>query len=275
MREKIDCFLPCDDLEAAQHTVKQLRGNKTIQHIFLLVTELLSAEDSKRFKDCQQILVDNLSSSNTMMSIAENANAEYALLQTKPRQLLLGEGALERILRVASDSDAAMVYADHYDIIGGERKDHPVIDYQIGSIRDDFDFGSLWLVKTSLLHTFAMQAGENDYHHAGLYALRLFLSRNGEIFHINERLYTEEEKDTRASGVKQFDYVNPANREVQIEMEQAATAHLQEIGAKIDPSYYRRPDFNEQEFEFEASVIIPVYNREKTICDAVNTALGQ
>ena len=275
MREKIDCFLPCDDLEAAQHTVKQLRGNKTIQHIFLLVTELLSAEDSKRFKDCQQILVDNLSSSNTMMSIAENASAEYALLQTKPRQLLLGEGALERILRVASDSDAAMVYADHYDIIGGERKDHPVIDYQLGSVRDDFDFGSLWLVKTSLLHTYAMQAGENDYHHAGLYALRLFLSRNGIIFHINERLYTEEEKDTRASGVKQFDYVNPANREVQIEMEQAATAHLQEIGAKIDPSYYRRPDFNEQEFEYEASVVIPVYNREKTICDAVNSALSQ
>jgi SpoIID/LytB domain protein len=275
MREKIDCFLPCDDLEAAQHTVKQLRGNKTIQHIFLLVTELLSAEDSKRFKDCQQILVDNLSSSNTIMSIAENASAEYALLQTKPRQLLLGEGALERILRVASDSDAAMVYADHYDIIGGERKDHPVIDYQLGSVRDDFDFGSLWLVKTSLLHTYAMQAGENDYHHAGLYALRLFLSRNGIIFHINERLYTEEEKDTRASGVKQFDYVNPANREVQIEMEQAATAHLQEIGAKIDPSYYRRPDFNEQEFEYEASVVIPVYNREKTICDAVNSALSQ
>ena len=275
MREKIDCFLPCDDLEAAEHTVKQLRGNKTIQHIFLLVTELLSAEDSKRFSDCHQILVDSLASSNTIMSIAENANADYALLQTKSRQLLLGERALERILRVASDSDAAMVYADHYDILEGQRKDHPVIDYQVGSIRDDFDFGSLWLVKTSLLHTFAMQAGETDYHHAGLYALRLFLSRNGQIFHINERLYTEEELDTRASGVKQFDYVNPANREVQIEMEQAATAHLQEIAAKIDPSYYRRPDFNEQEFEYEASVIIPVYNREKTICDAVNSALTQ
>ena len=275
MREKIDCFLPCDDLEAAQNTVRQLRGNKTIQHIFLLVTELLSAEDSKRFSDCQQILVDSLASSNTIMSIAENANADYALLQTKPRQLLLGERALERALRVASDSDAAMVYADHYDITEGQRKDHPVIDYQIGSVRDDFDFGSLWLIKTPLLHTFAMQAGETDYHHAGLYALRLFLSRNGQIFHINEKLYTEEELDTRASGVKQFDYVNPANREVQIEMEQAATAHLQEIGAKIDPSYYRRPDFNEQEFEFEASVIIPVYNREKTICDAVNSALGQ
>ena len=275
MREKIDCFLPCDDLSAALQTVGQLRHSKTIQHIFLLVTELLSAEDSKLFADCRQILVDSLTSSNTMMSIAENAGADYALLQTKPKQLMLGEGALERLLRVASDSDAAMVYADHYDIVEGKRLEHPVIDYQRGSIRDDFDFGSLLLVKTSLLHTFAMQAGEHDYHHAGLYALRLFLSRNGELFHINERLYTEEETDTRASGVKQFDYVNPRNREVQIEMEHAATEHLKEIGAKIDPSFYRRPDFNEQDFEVEVSVIIPVYNREKTICDAVNSALQQ
>ena len=102
--------------------------------------------------------------------------------------LELGEGALDRILRVASDSDAPMVYADHYDLIDGKRIPHPVIDYQVGSVRDDFDFGSLLLIKTSLLHTFAMQAGESDYHHAGLYALRLFLSRNGQIFHIDEKL---------------------------------------------------------------------------------------
>ena len=275
MREKIDCFLPCDDLKTALHTVRQLRISKTIQHIFLLVSQQLSEEEAADFSDCHQIVVGNLSSSNTLMSIAENAKADYALLQTQPRQLLMGQGALERMLRVASDSDAAMVYADHYDIIGGERKDHPVIDYHLGSIRDDFDFGCLRLVKTSLLHEFATQAGESDYQHAGLYALRLFLSRHGEIFHINEKLYTEEETDTRASGVKQFDYVNPRNREVQIEMEQAATAHLAEIGAKIDPSFYRRPDFNEQEFDVEASVVIPVFNREKTICDAVNSVLSQ
>ena len=241
--------------------------------VFCLAT--ISEEEAADFSDCHQIVVGNLSSSNTLMSIAENAKADYALLQTQPRQLLMGQGALERMLRVASDSDAAMVYADHYDIIGGERKDHPVIDYHLGSIRDDFDFGCLRLVKTSLLHEFATQAGESDYQHAGLYALRLFLSRHGEIFHINEKLYTEEETDTRASGVKQFDYVNPRNREVQIEMEQAATAHLAEIGAKIDPSFYRRPDFNEQEFDVEASVVIPVFNREKTICDAVNSVLSQ
>ena len=275
MREKIDCFLPCDDLRSTARTVMQLRGSKTVQNIFLLVSEPLPANSDEALRKCKTLAVDNLTSSNTLMTIAENAKADYVLLQTKPVSLELGEGAMERILRVASDSDASMVYADHYDLVGGKRIPHPVIDYQTGSLRDDFDFGSLLLVKTPLLHTFAMQAGESDYHHAGLYALRLFLSRHGQLFHIDEKLYTEEETDLRASGVKQFDYVNPRNREVQIEMEHAATAHLEKIGAKIDPSYYRRPDFNEQEFDVEASVIIPVYNREKTICDAISSALSQ
>ena len=275
MREKIDCFLPCGDLTGTTKTVSQLRASKTVQRIFLLTSSPQTIDGNDALKGCRQLTVDSLTSSNTLMTIAENAKADYVLLQTKAVSVELGEGALERILRVASDSDATMVYADHYDLVDGKRIPHPVIDYQRGSIRDDFDFGSLLLIKTPLLHTFAMQAGEHDYHHAGLYALRLFLSRNGQLFHIDEKLYTEEETDTRASGVKQFDYVNPRNREVQIEMENAATVHLQEIGAKIDPSYYRRPDFNEQEFDVEASVVIPVYNREKTICDAVNSALSQ
>ena len=262
MREKIDCFLPCDDLSLAQQTINQLRNSRTVQNIFLLVNSPLD-----EIKDARQITVDNLTSSNTLMRMAENAKADYVLIMTKQASITLGQGALVRMLRVASDSNAAMVYSD--------RTAHPVIDYFPGSIRDDFDFGCLWLVKTSLLHTFAMQAGEHDYQYAGLYALRLFLSRQGQIFHINESLYTEEETDLRASGVKQFDYVNPRNREVQIEMEHAATAHLAAIGAKIDPGFYRRPDFNEQEFEIEASVVIPVYNREKTIMDAVESALGQ
>jgi len=262
MREKIDCFLPCDDLSLAQQTISQLRNSRTVQNIIILVNSPL--ED---VKDARQITVDNLTSSNTLMRMAENAQADYVLIMTKQASVTLGQGALVRMLRVASDSNAAMVYSD--------RTAHPVIDYFPGSIRDDFDFGCLWLVKTSLLHTFAMQAGEHDYQYAGLYALRLFLSRQGEIFHINESLYTEVETDLRASGVKQFDYVNPRNREVQIEMEHAATAHLAAIGAKIDPGFYRRPDFNEQEFEIEASVVIPVYNREKTIMDAVESALGQ
>ena len=193
MREKIDCFLPCEDLEVAAETVSQLRGSKTVQNIFLLVSE-----PGEGIGDCGQIQVAGLTGSNTMMSIAENAKADYALLITKQTRLTLGQGALDRMLRVASDSNAAMVYADHYSLEDGKLERHPAIDYFKGSIRDDFDFGSVLLVKTSLLHTFAMQAGEHDYQYAGLYALRLFLSREGQLFHINEMLYTEQETDLRA-----------------------------------------------------------------------------
>ena len=265
MREKIDCFLPYDG-QITQDIAIQLRGSRTVQNIFLM-TSSAQAELPEAISDARWLKVGNLTSSNTMMEVAENAKADYVLLMTKVAKLTIGQQALERMLRVASDSNAAMVYAD--------RSGHPAIDYFTGSIRDDFDFGALLLIKTSQLHTFAMQAGEHDYHYAGLYALRLFLSREGSIFHINECLYTEEETDLRASGEKQFDYVNPSNRDVQIEMEHAATAHLDAIGAKIDPAFYRRPDFNEQDFDVEASVVIPVYNREKTIMDAVNSALGQ
>jgi SpoIID/LytB domain protein len=259
MREKIDCFLPQGDAKVMEEMAVQLRNSKAVQNVITMETSLMS--------------------SNALMQVAENAKADYLLLLTKPVKVTLGQGALDRMLRVASDSNAVMVYTDHIERKSLEEgftdERHPAIDYFIGSIRDDFDFGALWLIKTSLLHTFAMQAGEHDYRFAALYALRLFLSRKGQLFHINECLYTEEETDLRASGVKQFDYVNPRNREVQIEMEHAATAHLQAIGAKIDPGFYRRPDFNEQDFDIEASVVIPVYNREKTILDAVNSALGQ
>ena len=259
MREKIDCFLPQGDATVMEEMAAQLQNSKAVQNVIALETGLMS--------------------SNALMQVAENAKAEYVLLLTKPVKVTLGQGALDRMLRVASDSNAAMVYADHIERKslddGFSEERHPAIDYFLGSIRDDFDFGALWLIKTSLLHTFAMQAGEYDYQFAALYALRLFLSRQGQLFHINECLYTEDETDLRASGVKQFDYVNPRNREVQIEMEHAATAHLAAIGAKIDPGFYRRPDFNEQGFDIEASVVIPVYNREKTILDAVNSALEQ
>ena len=254
----IDCFLPDFDREAMAATVEQLCESRMVRNIFW---------------------INSVGCSKTIMRVAEQAQAEYTLLFTKPTPVTMGQHALERIVRVASDSGAALVYADRLErkVEDGEWKEerHPVIDYQLGAIRDDFDFGSLLLVNTRMLHAFAMQDGEPDYQYAGLYALRLFLSREGQILHLNETLYTEVEADTRASGVKQFDYVNPRNRDVQIEMEQAATAHLAAIGAKLDSSYYRVPDFGEQVFDVEASVVIPVYNRVKTIADAVNSALAQ
>ena len=216
-----------------------------------------------------------LQSCNFLMHVAEKATADYVLLQLKPVALTLGAGALERMMAAANDTGAAMVYADRYEVKGGVVERHPVIDYQEGSLRDDFDFGSLVLVRTSLLHKYATSDRDADYKYAGFYDFRLFLSREGQLFHLNEFLYTEEERDLRASGEKQFDYVNPANREVQIEMEQACTAHLREVEALVDTTQYQEVDYNEQLFDVEASVVIPVFNRAKTIKDAVESALSQ
>lgn len=274
MRQKIDLFLPCEDLDVAQEALLELHDNKTVQHINLLVSADFAA--SHQVPDgCTFIVVDRLESSNTVSSIAENTDADYVIICTKATPIRWGLYALERFLRTADDTGAVMVYSDHYSVQEGKLEKHPVIDYQAGSLRDDFDFGSLWLVKAQNLLDYAAQQDRQEYQFAGLYDLRLYLSRVGEIFHINEFLYTEDELDTRKSGEKQFDYVNPRNREVQIEMEKACTHHLEKVGALVDTNYYRQPDFDEQEFEYEVSVIIPVFNREKTIADAVKSALSQ
>ena len=243
MKQKIDCFLACHQAGEVSHTVRQLEGSTAVSRVILLEGQPLQ-------------------SSAMMMLVAEKAVAPYVLMVMKPVPLTIGEGALERLLLAASDTGAAMVYADRYAMENGQRKAHPVIDYQEGSLRDDFDFGSLLLIRTSLLHKYATSDHEHDYQYAGFYDLRLFLSREGSLFHLNEYLYTEEELDLRASGEKQFDYVNPANRAVQIEME-------------VDTTQYQKIDFQEQEFKFEASVVIPVFNRVKTIRDAVESALSQ
>lgn len=274
MREKIDLFLPFEALEKGEETLLELHENKTVQHINLLVSSDFASQHQVP-EGCTFVVIDRMESSNTVMSIAENTDADYLLLCTRMTSVRWGLYALERFLRTADDTGAVMVYSDHYSLEEGALTKHPAIDYQAGSLRDDFDFGSLWLIKSQALLDYVAQTDRVDYQYAGLYDLRLYLSRKGEIFHLNEYLYTEAELDTRKSGEKQFDYVNPRNREVQIEMERACTAHLEKVGAIVDTNFYRQPDFDEQNFACEASVVIPVFNREKTIADAVKSALSQ
>ena len=274
MREKIDLFLPFEALEKGEETLLELHENKTVQHINLLVSSDFASQHQVP-EGCTFVVIDRMESSNTVMSIAENTDADYLLLCTRMTSVRWGLYALERFLRTADDTGAVMVYSDHYSLEEGALTKHPAIDYQAGSLRDDFDFGSLWLIKSQALLDYVAQTDRVDYQYAGLYDLRLYLSRKGEIFHLNEYLYTEAELDTRKSGEKQFDYVNPRNREVQIEMERACTAHLEKVGAIVDTNFYRQPDFDEQDFTCEASVVIPVFNREKTIADAVKSALSQ
>lgn len=274
MREKIDLFLPCEYIDDAQNALSVLHEYKTVQHIHFLVSADFAAHHQVP-EGCTFVITDRLESSITIASIAENTDADYVMICTRHTTIGWGNNTLERFLRVADDTDAVMVYADHYKMVEDKMEKHPVIDYQSGSLRDDFDFGSLWCIKAQALADYIAQPDREEYQFAALYDLRLYLSRVGEIFHLNEFLYSEAELDTRKSGEKQFDYVNPRNREVQIEMEKACTQHLGKVGALIDTTFYRQPDFGEQDFEYEASVIIPVFNREKTVADAVKSALGQ
>lgn len=274
MLETIDCFLPCDNFHDIDNTLRQLRGSRMISHINLLVTSDFAMKNAVP-GDCSFIVVDRLASSSAMRSIAESAEADYALVFLGRMPVSLGQYSIQRMARVAGETDASMVYADRLAVKEGKVEPHPVIDWQEGSLRDDFDFGQVVMIKTSLLHEYADETDGTEYEYAGWYELWLYLSRHGRLFHINEYLYTIEERDLRASGEKQFDYVNPSNREVQLEMEHAVTAHLGKVGALVDTSDYAVPDFHEQDFSVEATVVIPVRNRVKTIRDAVDSALSQ
>ena len=216
----------------------------------------------------------NVRSTVSLREIASGVKTKYALLYQKAASCDMSEDALARMARVADDTGALMVYADHYVVKDGIREAHPLIDLQEGALRDDFDFGTVTLVRTDVLREFT-ERQSREYEYAALYAFRLYMQRKGLIFHLNEYLYTSEMLDMRKSGEKQFDYVNPRNREVQIEMEQAVTEHLTIIGALVDNKKYKEPQFTLGDFPVEASVIIPVFNREKTIADAVRSALSQ
>lgn len=269
MRQAIDCFIPYVDAAQAKATIDGLRESALVNNIYLLATDAAATA----VEGCTMVHIDALNSSDTMLKIAEAAKAPYTLLYTKYNNLVMGYFALDRFVRLAGDSKAGMMYADSYTVIEGKKSNAPVIDYQEGSLRDDFNFGSVFFFNTEVLKKAA--AGiDVHYTAAGLYDLRLRLSRIAPIVHINEYLYSDVTVDNRKSGEKIFDYVDPKNRGVQIEMEKACTAHLKAVGGYLEPKF-DEIDFNKGNFEYEASVIIPVRNRIRTIRDAIRSVLSQ
>jgi hypothetical protein len=269
MSTSIHCFIPYQNDAQAKATVEALAKNEIVTKITLLATSEADAPSL----NCETLTVENLVASSTMQAIANAADADYILLYTKYDQLALGYFALERFAKIASDSGAGMLYADSYTIVDGKKSNAPVIDYQFGSLRDDFNFGSVLFFNTKYFKQAA--AGiDKRYAAAGLYDLRLRISRIASIMHINEYLYTDITLDSRKSGEKIFDYVNPKNRHVQIEMEEACTAHLKAIGGYLKPEF-DSIEFDKGNFEYEASVIIPVRNRVRTIRDAIKSVLSQ
>jgi hypothetical protein len=251
---RIDCFVPFVSDEQASVTVANLHAEPEVARVEFI--------DAGIFK-----------STAAVRKMAATATAPYTLVYSKTTDLSFGRFALERFLAIAEDSGAAMVYADHFNVADGIRVPAPVIDCQPGSLRDDFDFGSVMIYRTADLRAAAARM-DTSYEYAGLYDLRLKVSQKGSLVHINEYLYYEIETDNRKSGEKQFDYVDPKNRSVQIEMEKACTQHLKDIGGYLEPEF-RHIEFDDGSFEYEASVVIPCRNRVRTIGDALASALGQ
>lgn len=266
----IDCFIPFRDVLQVSRTIEGLKKEEIVGKIFLL---RLPEAAGKSIQGCEVIDVKSVNCTDAVMKMAAAANAEYSLIYTKFTDLSFGRFALERIVAIGDDSSAAMLYADHFNELGGQRKNAPVIDYQMGALRDNFDFGSVLVYRTSALKEAASRMNV-AYSFAGLYDLRLKVSQKGSLVHINEYLYYEIETDTRKSGEKIFDYVDPKNRDVQIEMEKACTHHLKDIGGYLEP-HFKHIELSDAPFEYEASVVIPCKNRVRTIGDAIKSALAQ
>lgn len=269
MAKCVNCFIPYQDKAQVTETINGLREIEIVGKVFLLSTD----KNAESFPGCEIIQIDSLKSTETVKKIAAKSDLEYSLVYTKESTLVMGLFALERMAGLGRDTGAAMLYADHYLIVDQKRNINPVVTYQKGSLRDDFNFGSVLLYNSAALKEAAARMTV-DYKFAGLYDLRLKASQKASLEHINEYMYTEVEHDTRKSGEKIFDYVDPKNRAVQIEMEAACTEHLKNIGGFLKPEF-KHIEFNENNFEFEASVIIPVYNRIKTVKDAVASVLKQ
>ena len=266
MQKNITCYIAGSAPDCLEKTVRELSSCPAVKKIYAL------SPDGIMSAGVESLPSEGFGNTTTLRAIAASCNTPWLLLYTKPHALQVGADALERLLSVAENTDSAWLYTDYYEQKGGQTHRRPLIDYRPGSLRDDFQFGSLLLLHTgrfreAVLHT------EEEYRFAALYHMRLTLSLSGKILRLPEFLYTEVETDLRFSGERQFDYVDPRNREVQAEMERACTRFLKKSGAWLPPRTEKV--IFDGKFPVEASVVIPVKNREKTIAEAVRSALGQ
>lgn len=268
MNQNVTCVLNFAETEQFQSTIRNLNESNIISQILIVSPKKITIKGAEII-----ISNSNLEATETWKIIAERINSDHVLIYTKTLTLNPGQYAIERLVQTCDDSGAGMVYSDYFENKQGKINAHPVIDYQDGSLRDDFNFGSLTLYKTSVLKEAIVSITKN-YKYAALYDLRLKVSQKHPIVHLPELLYTEIETDTRKSGEKIFDYVDPRNRERQIEMEQVCTEHLKAIDAYLEPKF-KKIVFPEDIFPIEASVIIPVRNRVNTIGDAIDSVLKQ
>ncbi|HXG00260.1 MAG TPA: DUF4922 domain-containing protein, partial [Bacteroidota bacterium] len=224
MSRPITAFVPYTGARSLEPLIEELRASTLVERVYLLTT-------GETLPGCEPIPARGLTSLHTMKAIAERATTHVAMLVLQDTTVELGQFALERFLSVAETTVAGLVYSD-YAVWGAEaaRLPHPTIEYQEGSVRDDFDFGPLVMVNSVIFRAAVEDLQHADFSAAGWYAVRLAISRQSRIERIGECLYACKPIDRRTSGERQFDYVDPKNRQVQIEMERAVSEHLKKIG---------------------------------------------
>jgi hypothetical protein len=240
------------------------------------------SQDPVQFKTekCRVLVAGALTSHDTLSRILAEPQTKYLLLLPGPQQILIEPETLERVLKVAESTRAGIVYSDFY--VGGdhEKVSYPLNDYQLGSVRDDFDFGALVLFSVSAARKAVTNYGPiPGVKYAGLYDLRLKVSIDHPVYHLREPLYSVVRPATDAGepsgGEKMFAYVHPRNEAIQKEMETVFTDYLKNIGAYLPPQSLREVGPTPDSFPVEASVVIPVRNRKGTIANAVKSALSQ
>lgn len=264
-----ELFMPLPS--AGVETLSLLAACDKVEKIYLWCSKEISVNGLP--EKVIPIVADSLTNSTLFVDAAKRTLAPFTVFMLKELAELPAPDVLTLMCN-EMEEDSAMLYCDYSKIVDGALCDAPTIDYQSGSLRNDFEFGPLVVVRTSALKDYALQSLPRC-EYAGFYQLRLALSRLGRIQHLPRNLYVEVEADTRKSGEKQFDYVNPAQRNVQIEMEQVCTDHLHRIGGWLPPYKYSSIDLSAGEFPVEASVVIPVLNRVSTIGDAIGSVLAQ
>ena len=264
---KADCFLANTTQEETQAAILQFKKSAVVQSVFVISPVPVT------FDGAETITGSALHSGKTIRALAEKTTAAFAFTMFQNTQPAIGQFATERMVDLAESTGAAMLYSDYYEMKEGRMYNHPLIDYQQGSLRDDFNFGPVQLFRTDVLKAF-LDETTDEWEYAGFYALRLLASRMGEVLRVPEFLFTKSETDLRQSGEKQFDYVKASARERQIEMEQACTSHLKKIGTFLSPESFKEVQFG-GDFPVGASVVIPVRDRIKTIKDAVDSVLAQ
>lgn len=262
--------------ESSRELVETLASNPVVSELLIISHDAGDVKISPALNRKTRFIEGDFFSGAAIGRLLDALKTDYVMLMLPGEAIDLGARALERIVQIAEVSGAGLLYSDFKDENAGELSDHPLIDYQLGSIRDNFDFGAAYLISTDAACAAINNHGrvDEELRCAGLYDLRLKLSIDSMVMRIPEPLYTRVPLDQRASGQRQFDYVDPRQRDYQLEMERVATEHLKRIGAYLAQEF-KAPVATDQEFPVQASVVIPVRNRERTIADAVASALSQ